>query len=146
MSIYYAFNKRAWNLFLVSSIEPNQCQKCLSYSTLVFDQRFLGFKRNKPNCNFHYLALPIIVTVIEICGFHKNIKIQVSQEENNFPLNKKIHLSKAHNFITARSLNQFHYTQQKYQKSVLANSNLDTKILTEGNVNVTKIFLFLNNQ
>ena len=86
------------------------------------------------------------VTVVEICGFHKNIKIQVSQEENNFPLNKKIHLSKAHNFITARSLNEFHYTQQKYQKSVLTNSNLDTKILTEGNVNVTKIFLFFNNQ
>ena len=44
------------------------CQKYLSYSTLVFDQisfkQYLGFKRNNDRCNFHYVAIPMVMSQI----------------------------------------------------------------------------------
>ena len=64
ISLYCYFNKiikRVWDQFLVFSIEPKTCQKCLAYNSLVFDlilfQQNLGFKRNKQKCNFHYVAM-----------------------------------------------------------------------------------------
>ena len=59
-------NKRAWNQFSVSSIEPKTIQKCFSYSTVVFDQislwQYVAFKIYKHQYNFHYVAMPMVTS------------------------------------------------------------------------------------
>ena len=78
--LYCHFNKlikRAQNQFPRHKIEPKTYQKCFSYSTLVFDQYFLqylGFKRNKQKCNFHYVAMHMMSQILKSVDFSKTQK------------------------------------------------------------------------
>ena len=65
-SHFKKYIKSAWNQFPNFNIEPKTCQKCLSYSTLVFDffLQYLGFKRNKYKRNFQYVAMPMMTSQI----------------------------------------------------------------------------------
>ena len=72
------------------------CQKFLLCSILVFDQIsfwwYLEFKRNMLKCNFQYAAVPMMTSQISKSGFHENLKIEISCEQNVILFsNTKIH-------------------------------------------------------
>ena len=49
----------------------------MPYSTLVFDQISLGFKRNKHGCNFHYDAMPMVASqILKTVDFTKTQKFR----------------------------------------------------------------------
>ena len=72
-----------------------KCLKCLSYSTLVFDQisfwKGLGFKRNKHKCNLHYAAMLMMASqILKSAGFTKT-QVLIFWEWNILSSNEKIH-------------------------------------------------------
>ena len=51
-------------------------------------------------CNFHYEAMPMMMS--QICGFHKNTKILISLDVVILSLNEKIHLLHIKNYFTVK--------------------------------------------
>ena len=50
-------------------------------------------------CNFHYVAMPMMMSQISKSGFHKNMKIKISREQRDKNVARSMMLSSNFVFI-----------------------------------------------
>ena len=124
ISVYCHFNKIIKGPG-TSSSSPALSQK---HVTLLFDQfsfsQCLGFRRNKHNCNFHYIAMPMVTSQILKSGFHKNAKIQISREQNIIFLQIK----KFINYISKVTLWHGDIIRQYYISMIVAKNSFVAEV------------------
>ena len=87
ISLYCHFNKiikGSGNSFQFPGLSQTHARNVCHY---------LGFKRKKHNCNFHYVAMSMMRSqILKSVEYHKNTKIYISQEQNIiFSSNEIIH-------------------------------------------------------
>ena len=93
--LYCHFNKlikQTQNQFPGSNTESKTCQKCFSYNTLVFDLflQHLGFKRNKQEWNFYYVAMHMMTPqILKSLDFTKTQKSRYLESKALFFLQIK---------------------------------------------------------
>ena len=78
ISLYFRFNKiikGPWTSFQSPALSQKHVMFFIQYTSIWpnFVWQYLGFKRNKHDCNFHYVAMPMIV--LWISQKHKNLDI-----------------------------------------------------------------------